>query len=364
MGSPTDNSGNNSWLDSLANKVGISSKSLGLNTAEDKAARVAEANAKAEAEYQAQKEQARQEYEAMAAANAADAEQQIIKQAMQGIGQQVQDQSIKGSPVTEESMWDKIRHGATSARQAVFSPDPKSAYGKALGAVASPAGLSTIGALGAGLVGMNMNKQGTEQANAAYDASLNKFQQATDANTALYGGVADSPEQLAMRQQALQGLSDRASMGLTPEDQAALAGINRQASQQFKANQATIGQDMARRGMANSGLGMARSMGAADQALQNQALAGQSQAAQSFAAKQGALTNLAGQSNAALNADYTRQMGKAANLGAVNQFNAQQQAATLQKQGEMRQASQGAKAQGVQNITQGVLGALNPNKPK
>jgi hypothetical protein len=264
----------------------------------------------------------------------------------------------------EPSMWDKIRHGATSAREAVTNPDVKSTYGKVLGKLGSEQGLSTIAGLGAGVLGMNMNKQGTEAATGAYDQSNKLIQEATAADKAAYGGVNDSQEQLAMRQQAMKGLSDRASMGLTPEDEAALAGINRQGAQQFKANNATIGQDMARRGMANSGLGMAQSMGAADLALQNQALAGQNQAAQSFAAKQGALTNLAGQSNTALNADYARQMGKAQNLSAVNQFNAQQQASNLQGKGKTVQAAQGQKAQGVTDLVKGAVNTLTPNKNK
>jgi hypothetical protein len=174
-----------------------------------------------------------------------------------------------------------------------------------------------------------------------------------------------------MRQQALQGLSDRASMGLTPEDQAILQGINRQASQQFKAANATIGQDMARRGMANSGLGMAQSIGAADQALQNQALAGQNQAAQSFAAKQAALTNLAGQAGNALQQDYGRQMGKAQNLSAINQFNAQQKAQTaqnaarvLEAKGQAQQGIAGGKAASTGQIGQVVSGLINPNQNK
>ena len=288
-----------------------------------------------------------------------------------GFGESVQSDlgslntAVNPTPAAEPSLWDTIRHGATSAREAtISSPTMKNIYTKGLNAVASPAGLSTIGTIGSGLIGMNMNKQGTEAATGAYDTALGKFQQAADANTALYGGVADSPEQLAMRQQAMQGLSDRAAMGLTPEDEAALQGINRQSAQQFKANNATIGQDMARRGMANSGLGLAQSMGAADQALQNQAQAGQNQAAQSFAVKQGALNNLSNASNQALQGDYSRQMGKAQNIGAVNQFNAQQQANAAVGKGNVIQNAQGAKAQGVQGIAQGVIGALNPNKPK
>jgi hypothetical protein len=108
--------------------------------------------------------------------------------------------------------------------------------------------------------------------------------------------------------------------------------------------------------MASSGLGLAQSMGAADQALQNQALAGQNQAAQSFNAKQGALTNLANTSNTALQGDYERQMGKAKNLSAVNQFNAQQQGNRAVSKGTIQQSAKTAQGQGVQDIVKGVIG--------
>lgn len=229
-------------------------------------------------------------------------------------------------------------------------------FSKALKKVASPVGLETLGGVAGGLGSMYLNNQGTKAATAGQDQAQELIRQASAADLENIGKVGDSQEQLAYRQQAMKGISDRASMGLTPEDQAALQGINRQSAQQFKANNATIGQDMQRRGMANSGLGLAQSMGAADQALQNQALAGQNQAAQSFNAKQGALNNLAGASNTALQSDYARQMGKATNLSAVNQFNAQQQGARAANKGTIQQDAKTAQGQGVQNIVKGVIG--------
>lgn len=238
-------------------------------------------------------------------------------------------------------------------------------YGSKLKKIATPANLETAAGIAGGLGSMYLANQGTKEATAAYDQALADIRNRQDISGEAFNAVADSPEQLAMRAQALKGLSDRASMGLTPEDQAALQGINRQAAQQFKANNATIGQDMARRGMANSGLGLAQSMGAADQALQNQALAGQNQAAQSFATKQGALSNLAGASNTALQSDYARQMGKATNLSAVNQFNAQQKATSAanaaqiqQQKAAAAQAAGTAKGQGVLDITKGAIQTL------
>jgi hypothetical protein len=277
------------------------------------------------------------------------ADDDLVKQAMAGLGDQVKAQSVTGNASSSPSFLDNI--GST--------------FGSALKKVATPAGLETLGGIAGGLGSMYLTNQGTKEATAAYDQALADIKNRQDISGEAFNAVADSPEQLAMRAQALKGLSDRASMGLTPEDQAALQGINRQAAQQFKANQATIGQDMARRGMANSGLGLAQSMGAADQALQNQALAGQNQAAQSFAAKQGALSNLAGQSNTALQSDYARQMGKATNLSAVNQFNAQQKAQSAanaaqiqQQKAAAAQAAGTAKGQGVLDITKGAIGTL------
>lgn len=246
----------------------------------------------------------------------------------------------------------------------------KDMFGGVLKKVASPYGAAAAN-IGASLIGQNQAQKGVDQQLGAYDQALAKVQDAQQISGDAFNALSDNPEQLAMRAQAMKGLSDRAAMGLTPEDQAELQKINRQSAQQFKANNATIGQDMARRGMANSGLGLAQSMGAADQALQNQALAGQNQAAQSFAAKQGALNNLAGASNTALQSDYTRQLGKATNLSAVNQFNAQQRAAantnaanTMINKGEIQAGAAANKGKATGAIGQVVGGLLNPADKK
>jgi hypothetical protein len=224
--------------------------------------------------------------------------------------------------------------------------------------------------IGAGLIGQGQLRKGQEQYLGSYDEALKKVQDAQKISGEAYGAVKEDPEQLAMRQMALKGLSERAGMGLTPEDQAALSSINRQAANQFQSAQANISQDQARRGVQLGGLGLAQSMGAADQALQNQALAGQNQAAQSFAAKQTALQNLGNQTNQALQSDYARQMGKAENLSAVNKFNAQQQAQANQSaanamlgKGQLQQQVAAGKAASTGQIGQTVAGVINPNKP-
>jgi hypothetical protein len=272
------------------------------------------------------------------------------------------EQNLKQYDTNPLSPADLKRMDDTNLNQPSADGGYLDAFKAGLKKVATPASLAGIAG---GLGSMYLTNQGQKESKAAYDEALADIRNRQDISGDAFNAVSDSPEQLAMRAQALKGLSDRASMGLTPEDQAELQKINRQAAQQFKANQATITQDMARRGMANSGLGLAQSMGAADQALQNQALAGQNQAAQSFAAKQSALNNLAGASNTALQSDFTRQLGKASNLSAVNQFNAQQKAtsaanaAQIQQQKAKAAAEAGAaKGQGVQDIVKGAVGIL------
>jgi hypothetical protein len=222
---------------------------------------------------------------------------------------------------------------------------------------------------GAGLIGQSQLRRGQEQYLTSYDEALKKVQDAQKVSPEMFNVVKEDPEQMAMRQQALKGLSQRAEMGLTPEDQAALASINRQAANQFKANQATIGQEQARRGVQLGGLGLAQSMGAADQALQNQALAGQNQAAMSFQAKQNALQNLGNQTNQALQSDYARQIGKAENLSQLGQFNAQQQsranqaaADTMLGKGKLQQQIAGGKAASTGQLGQVAAGLINTNQ--
>jgi hypothetical protein len=222
---------------------------------------------------------------------------------------------------------------------------------------------------GAGLIGQSQLRRGQEQYLTSYDEALKRVQEAQKVSPEMFNAVKEDPEQMAMRQQALKGLSQRAEMGLTPEDQAALASINRQAANQFRANQATIGQEQARRGVQLGGLGLAQSMGAADQALQNQALAGQNQAAMSFQAKQNALQNLGNQTNQALQSDYARQIGKAENLSHLGQFNAQQQAQanqlaanTMLGKGQLQQQIAAGKAASTGQLGQVASGLINPNQ--
>lgn len=305
--------------------------------------------------YKAKQAALNAEYERMATANRADRASRpqsaadlamMDRAAIPGIVAQ-QAKTEEDLPWYKEYIPASIRHGATALYQGAQTPTGRDVLAGAAG-------------IGASLIGRNEVAQGAKDAISGYDQSLAQTQQATDASLAAIGGIADSPEQMAYRGQAMKGLSARADMGLTPEDQAALQSIQRQSANQFKAANATIGQDMSRRGMANSGLGLAQSMGAADQAQQAQALAGQNQAAQSFAAKQGALTNLAGQSNAALQGDYSRQMGKAQNLTNVNQFNAQQKAAALQNKGIAQQGIATAKGASTGQIGQAIGGLIAP----
>ena len=232
----------------------------------------------------------------------------------------------------------------------------KNAFGGALKKIASPVGLETTAGVLGGLGSMYLNNQGTKAAIAGQDQAQELIRQATAADLENIGKIEDSQADLAYRKLGTQQIADRATMGMTPEDIAELQKVNRQSAQQFKANNATIGQDMQRRGMANSGLGLAQSMSAAEQALQNQALAGQNQAAQSFAMKQNAATNLANMSNTALTNDYNRQMGKAQNLSAVNRFNAQQQGTAAANKGTIQQGAKTVQGQGVQDIAKGVIG--------
>jgi hypothetical protein len=346
-----NNDGNNGWGDWLANKVGFSSKSLGINTQADKQKR---ADEEAAARQMAELEQNKRQVSTVPQSEVIAPQPDYSTPGFADMRRMDDTNTLPSveQPSAISQAWDATRHGATKL------------YQGALNKVSTPQGLETLAGIGAGAGSLYLNSLGTKAATAGQDQAMDQYQKATNANAELYRGVTDSPEQIAMRQQALQGLSQRASMGLTPEDEAALQGIQRQSQNQFKAANATIGQDMSRRGMANSGLGLAQSMGAADQAQQAQALAGQNQAAQSFATKQSALNNLAQQSGNALNADYTRQVGKANNLANVNKFNAEQQAQGAVAKGQIQQDAKAAQGQGVLKIAQGAIQSLNPNKNK
>lgn len=323
------------FFDDLADKIGLSSKSLGINTAEDKAAREAEARRLAEIEADKARIQSMpRSIKQLDELNIPNAEQ---------IGQEA----------VEPSIWDSTRHNATAAWQALTK------------AAGSPIGQAVM-ASGAPILGGIL---GSKAAADDYSAAEATQRQAADlAGTYEATGpsqmalIQDNPEMLALRQQALKGIQERASMGLTPEDQAMLRQAQNKANQQFQARQAQVQSDMGRRGLGNSGLNLAAQMSGNQAALQNQSESADRQAALSFQAKQNALANLGTQSANALTQDFSRDEARASaadkfNLENIqNKMNAARQKATMMNPIAASQAQKGARTADLYNKVGGGIG--------
>jgi hypothetical protein len=244
----------------------------------------------------------------------------------------------------------------------------KKAYGNSIGKISG----QTLGNLGIGALGTagamaayNKGNQGLNAASANQQAALDAANRLNILQDPEVAKIQDNAQQLAARGTALQGLQDRATMGLTPQDQADLNNIRNQSNQQFQANQNQISENMARRGMGNSGMGLAQSLGASQAQLQNTSQQGDQLAAMSFNAKQNALNNLANNTNQMLTSDFNRNQVKANATDSVSQFNTNQQnardRAVQNQQNNMATFNQNkgsSQAAGIGNIFNAGAGAV------
>lgn len=127
---------------------------------------------------------------------------------------------------------------------------------------------------------------------------------------------------------ALAGIEERAAMGLTPEDRAELAAIQRGAAATGSAQRASALQQMEQRGMGGSGQALMAQLAGAQSAQDLAAGASEQEAAQIFAAKQAALGQLAQVAGAQRGQEFGEQAQQASAADVIAQFNRQQQAGT------------------------------------
>lgn len=241
------------------------------------------------------------------------------------------------------------------------------AYKSALGKMPSWGDvLPAAASVGGSVLGYQQSKKGMEDANRFYNQALDTASApAYTVSDEMFKGIEDNPDMLAARQEALTGMRERATMGLTPSDMLELNKIRNQSNQQFQAQTGQIQDQMAKRGMANSGMNLVQQQMAAQQQANQNAEAGDRQAAMAFENKQNALKSLGGMSSDYLNQDFTRSMNKAQNLDAINRFNAQQQATRQSNlvnaqsgMGNIKQQQGAAKGTGLEKIGTGIGGAL------
>lgn len=327
-------------LDDLANKLGFSSKSLGINTAADKAAR--ETAARLEQEAALAKQQAPIYDESREMANIYNQQSQ-----QPGMLSQAYESALKGL-------------GGIGSKAGNI-------LGSALGSAYAPGVANVLG----GIIGYKQASKNRDAADAAMQQATNLASQMNYLQDPEVAKIQDDAMNKTYLQQALKGMSDRASMGLTPQDQAELEKIRNQQNQTFQAQQNAVQENMARRGMGNSGLALAQTMGASQAAGQQAAQNASDLSSQMFQAKQNALGNLANTAGSALNQQFNRDVTRGTAQDQVAQFNvnnqnarnramqqAQQQMATYQQQQGQN------KAQAIGGIAQGVGQAMAAGQMK
>lgn len=242
------------------------------------------------------------------------------------------------------SMADLNKLDRQNISKAIISPAvASSGFGDKLsGILGSQGGLAALG-VGANVLGGGL---GYLASKGDYKEAENTMRQAADLAGAYEAlgpseaaAIKDNENMVALRAKALQGIQQRADMGLTPEDIAELNRVRNQTNAQFQARQATIQQDMSRRGLGNSGMNLAAQLSNNQAQTTQQADLADQQAARSFQAKQQALQSLGNMSSDALQQDFSRDLSRAQSADAISKFN------TANKM-----ASQQNKATAVQNI--------------
>lgn len=144
----------------------------------------------------------------------------------------------------------------------------------------------------------------------------------TQGDTAL-SGVSTDPRLRQSQVDALGQMSQVASSGMTPGDQAAFELARRNAAAEAQAKQGQILQNMAQRGQSGAGAELAASLQNAQSSADRMQVAQLEEAKARQAAKMAALTQQANMASSLRNADYTESANTANARDAIARFNAQ-----------------------------------------
>ncbi len=136
-------------------------------------------------------------------------------------------------------------------------------------------------------------------------------------------GVAQDPRLKEAGLSALQQMAGLSETGLGAEDLAALEQIRRGAAGQAQAQKDTALQDMASRGMMDSGASLVAQLGAGQAAADRASQQGMQQASQAAAARRAAIADKANMASNMSQQDLARQSQIASARDTIAQFNAQ-----------------------------------------
>jgi len=173
-------------------------------------------------------------------------------------------------------------------------------------------------------------------------------------------GVAAPEELKAAQMGALNTLLAQSEAGgLTPEDEAELNDIMREAAGVGQSRDAAILQNMAERGVAGSGMELATRLKSSQDAQQQAAKQAEARAAMAFANKQSALDKIANLSGQMRTQDVGEQTQKAQAADLINQFNLQQRAGQTQRDLDRKNQAQATNLANKQSIANTATNTRN-----
>lgn len=154
-------------------------------------------------------------------------------------------------------------------------------------------------------------------------------------------------------------ISQAEAGGMTPQDEAELNNIMREAAGVGQSRDSGIMQNMAERGMGGGGMELATRLKSSQDAMQNAAVQGQQRAAMAFEAKQNALTNIANLSGSMRTQDVGEQTNKAQAADLINQFNLNQRAGVKGRDVERKNVAQAANLANKQEVSNAATNTRN-----
>lgn len=211
-----------------------------------------------------------------------------------------------------------------------------------------PFTLSALVAAGGSLIGGLLNRSSVNRAQNQYNQTMqdliNQYQQIQTPNLqdlmvnytnpenvynydvqqlqpTAFEQITTDPRIAQAQNTALQDLTDRTKMGLTPEDQLVMNDLRRQIDQQRESQMKQLEMDAQRRGMADSGATEMRKMANQEALLNQGAEQADRQAAMNFQAKQNAIRDLASNAYNMRNQQYQEQANLAKARDAQSEFN-------------------------------------------
>ncbi len=192
-----------------------------------------------------------------------------------------------------------------------------------LGFAKSPAALAGLSNIAGGVGGYQYSKDEFKDAENALKDASRLAGTYVDPGQSQALGVQDDDRVKLARQQALESLIQKSTMGYSPEDEAFARTLQGKVNQDFASRQKQLDEGLQRRGVQlGSGLALAQQQANAQAALQQQSQSADQEIVNKANLRQKAIEAVADQSGAMLQQDSLRALNRANSIDTFNQRNA------------------------------------------